>query len=74
MLYTASITHIDVSNSINIKLSKNTTIITDNSLSQYCLNPNYEGSYTSKHRRNTEKQEPFSIYHLLFDYSKIVID
>ncbi|KAA6340307.1 hypothetical protein EZS27_011832 [termite gut metagenome] len=71
---TASITHFNVSDSINRKLSKKATITTDSSLVQCRLNPNYEGTYASKHRRNTEKQDPFSIYHLLFDYSKIVID
>lgn len=68
------INHIAIYESINEKLSERKTIITDALLSQYRINPNFNGTYISKHKRNTEKHEPFSIFHLLFDYSNIVTE
>jgi len=70
----SSITHIDAVNEINKKLTNKKTIITDSYLTQILIHKEFNGAYLSKHKRNTKKQESFSIYHLLFDYSKIVVD
>jgi hypothetical protein len=70
----SSITHTQLYEEINRKLDEKKTIITSNPLGQVSIHAKFNGTYLSKHKRNTDKQEQFSIYHLLFDYSKIVID
>jgi len=49
-------------------------IITISTLNPHTVHPDFEASYLSKHKRNYGKNDEFSIYHLLFDYSKIVVD
>jgi hypothetical protein len=70
----SSITHVLLSNEINEKLNKKKTIITNNLLNTVSIHIQFEGTYLSVHKRNTDKQESFSIYHLLFNYSDIVVD
>jgi hypothetical protein len=69
-----TITHVRLHNEINEKLNRRKTVITDNSLSPISIHAQFDGTYLSEHKRNTNKQESFSIYHLLFDYSDIVVD
>ena len=70
----SSITHTQLYEEINKKLDEKKTIITSNPLGQVSIHSKFNGAYLSKHKRNTDKREQFSIYHLLFDYSNIVID
>jgi hypothetical protein len=70
----SSITYKEVSNEINKKLNNKKTIITDSFLTQILIHTEFRGTYLSKHKRNTDKHESFSIYHLLFDYSNIIAD
>lgn len=69
-----SISHTEAVNSINSRLEKHATIKTDSPLTYSKIYNTFEGSYLSKHRKNSGGKEPFSIYHLMFDYSDIVID
>jgi hypothetical protein len=71
---TPSITHIQLSNEINKKLNEKRTIITSDFLSPISIHFPFEGTYLSVHRRNTVEQDSFSIFHLLFDYSNVVVD
>lgn len=67
-----NISHIALCKKINEDLEKYNSIITINSLKPIVLNDKFNGTYVSKHQRNKSKQE-FSIYHLFFDYSSIVV-
>jgi hypothetical protein len=66
----STITHIQLKDKINEKLP---TEITENPLNVVFISNKYDGTYLSKHKRNSS-QHIFSIYHLLLDYSNIVID
>ena len=67
------ITHTILHDKINKVLEKRHSIITDSLLAQIVLDAKFSGSYLSKHIRNTNMQK-FSIYHLLFDFSNIVVE
>ena len=67
------IPHLDIANNINQKLQSKNNIITDMILTPCKLNSNIDSTYISEHKRNTTNKEPFSIYHLFLDYSKIII-
>ena len=67
------ITHITLKDKINDVLKKHDSIITDIFLTPKVLNKKFDGTYMSKHKRNTSNQF-FLIYHLLFNYSNIVVD
>jgi len=67
------ISHTKLRNKINDVLKKHDSIITDIFLTPKVLNEKFDGTYMSKHKRNTNNQF-FSIYHLLFNYSNIVVD
>lgn len=68
----AELTHSTISTEINNKLKNGTSINTTNYLKNVELHNAFEGSYSSTHRKNFGNNDVFSIYHLLFDYSKIV--
>lgn len=59
---------------INIKLQSCKTIKTMQFLEFSLIHQNFNGSYYSKHFRNFGENNVFAIYHLMFDYTKIVID
>lgn len=68
-------THTSVSEGIkNVLKNQDGAIITISTLNPHTVHPDFEASYLSKHKRNYGKNDEFSIYHLLFDYSKIVVD
>jgi hypothetical protein len=68
-----NITHIILREKVNEILQKRNSIITDSFLNPIGLNDKFNESYLSKHQRNTSR-ENFSIYHLFFNYSNIVIN
>jgi len=68
-----NITHTLLQGEVNKRLQNHNSIITNSLLNPISLNDKFNGSYLSKHQRNTSKQN-FSIYHLFFNYSNIVID
>jgi len=67
-----NISHSALYNKINDALKNHKSIITDGLLAPIVLNNKFDGTYLSKHQRSTIKQL-FFIYHLLFDYSNIVV-
>jgi hypothetical protein len=66
-------THNSVSNGIKNNLSNHRKIKTNQPLIQKSIKNSFKASYLSKHFRNHNNEE-FSIYHLLFDYSNIIIN
>jgi hypothetical protein len=69
-----SITYAQLYEDIKDKLDKKETIITKKNLDYIFLHTEYKGTYLSKHERNFDKRETFSIYHLLLNYSNIVVE
>lgn len=63
-----------VSKKINEKLKSDSNIFTIQFLENITIDSQFDGSYHSVHKRNFGNQNNFSIYHLIFDYSKIVIN
>ncbi|MBW8522158.1 hypothetical protein K0U91_06715 [Chryseobacterium chendengshani] len=57
---------------INKNLSSNTKIETTKSLQPHILIDKYDGSYISSHRKKDKSN--FSVFHIFFDYSKIIIN
>lgn len=70
----SSLNYITISKNINEKLESHKSIITVQFLKSKSFDSQFEGGYHSIHRRNYGNQNNFSIYHLMFDYSKIVIN
>ena len=68
------LTHKIISDEINSILKENNTIITDSFLIPEKLHSTVDGSYSSKHKKNFGNKDSFLIYHLMFDYSKVVLN
>lgn len=68
-----SYTHLSVKSGINTNLSSNSEIITIQDLKPKVFKEGFDASYLSVHNRNHNKQQ-FSIYHLMFDYTKVVVN
>jgi len=69
----AKLKHEIVSANINKKLKLNPSITTTHYLSNTGIHEHFDSSYLSKHKRTYKPQTAFSIYHILFDYSSIVV-
>lgn len=65
--------HNIVSNKINSILKTTLSIETDLFLTPDKLHKKMGGTYMSSHKRNHGKH-PFSVYHLMFDYRKVVLN
>jgi hypothetical protein len=63
-----------VSEKINERLKSDKNIITVQFLKNKSFDTQFEGGYHSIHKRNYGTRNNFSIYHLMFDYSKIIIN
>lgn len=61
-----------VSDKINDNLSSNTNIVTTKQLEPLSVKDTFEGSYSSEHNRKDKTS--FTVFHLFFDYSKIVLN
>jgi len=68
------LSHQIVSENINLKLKDDTAINTTKYLEGLRVNSSFDGSYQSSHSKEYNKSEIFFIYHLLFDYSKSIIN
>jgi hypothetical protein len=68
-----SYTHSSIVFGVNKNLSTNGQIDTTQELKINILDQNFDASYLSVHKRNHNNQQ-FLIYHLMFDYSKVVIN
>ncbi len=71
---TSSLNHNLVAENINKKLEDSSSILTLDCLKHYQINDLFQGSYKSRHRKKFQEKEPFKIYHLLLDYSSIIIN
>jgi|SRR5690606_15203985 len=69
----SSLTHNLVVVDINKKLKGNSTISTLDYLKHHEISDSFLSSYESRHRKNFDNKDVFKIYHLLFDYSSIVL-
>lgn len=63
-----------VSNEINVRLKATTSINTIKYLAYCSLHNSFKSSYSSIHKRNYKQRERFTIFHLLFDYSGLVVN
>ncbi len=68
------LSHTNVTNEINNRLNKSKTITTDSFLSNIKLHNTLNCSYHSAHKKNFLQKEQFSIYHLMLDYSGVILD
>jgi hypothetical protein len=59
---------------INSKLAKHEYINTTQFLEYKQFHERFDASYSSKHIRNFGEKKVFTIYHLLFNYTQIVVD
>jgi hypothetical protein len=66
--------HSVIVDEINAQLIASPTITTNSNLSNIKLHSKLQCSYVSIHRRKFLKNDRFFIYHLMFDYSKIVLE
>jgi len=69
----STLDHISVSDEINKRLKTTTTIKTKQYLKLVSLHSSFKGSYSSIHKKNFKKKNLFTIFHLLLDYSQLVI-
>lgn len=67
-----SLTHLKIKETINQNLSSNSNIKTIKKLDSYLIKENFDASYLSEH--NKKDNSSFSVFHLFFDYSKIVLN
>jgi len=70
----AELNHNLVSDDINKKLNKHTSITSLDCLKHLLISDSFEGSYKSSHLKKFNNKESFKIYHLLLDYSNIVLN
>lgn len=68
------LTHTDVSLEISNRLNKTASIATKQNLCPSVIHSGFHGSYSSIHVKNFGANTIFSVYHLLLDYSNIVVD
>ena len=68
----SKLNHKSVSTEINKILEANSALITNQLLKSELLHKFFDGCYSSRHKRNFNKKEPFTVFHLLFDYSEFV--
>jgi len=68
------LTHKIISDEVNIILKETETITTDSFLIPEKLHSSFYDSYLSKHKKNFGNRNSFLIYHLMFNYSKVVIN
>lgn len=66
--------HKQIVEDINKKLKSNKSIATLDYLELHSLDKSFDCSYKSIHKKNFGIKEKFKIYHLLLDYSSIIIN
>lgn len=66
------LTHVTVSDEVNSRLKTVSTITTKQYLKLAALHSSFQGSYSSIHKKNFKRKPPFTIFHLLLDYSQLV--
>jgi len=66
--------HTSVSAEINRRLGLSKTVVTNQFLKNQLFHTGFKGSYLSEHIRNYKPKDKFTIFHLLFDYSNLVVN
>lgn len=69
----SKLNHNSVCDDINKKLLSNSTIKTEKYLTSTMIHNSFDGSYISNHKKNYNNNI-FTIFHLMFDYSSIIVD
>ncbi len=67
-----SYTHLKLKDIINKNLSSNSKIETIKQLENHLIKNSFDASYLSEHKKKNKSS--FSVFHLFFDYSKIVLN
>lgn len=67
-----SISDVQLADETNKRLKASGNIKTSQYLTATTLYKDFAGRYDSSHKKNYDEKEQFSIFHLLFDYSKYV--
>lgn len=70
----SKLSHVVVSSEVNTRLKKSKTITTSKFLSSVKLYDGLDSVYESVHNRNHTGKNPFSIVHLMLDYSAIALN
>lgn len=68
------LTQTTIVDKINSSLHSNNYITTNSYLTSTKIHSTLDCSYLSTHKKNFSPNQKFSIYHLMFDYSKVVLD
>lgn len=68
----SNLDHISISTEINRRLKLKSTIMTKQFLKPKTIHKSFKGSYGSVHKKNYHRKAPFTIFHLLFDYSQFI--
>lgn len=66
--------YITISAKVNEVLKKNGIITTNKYLTPEKLHSSIDSTYNSEHLKNFDEKSPFWVYHLLLDYSQIVVN
>lgn len=66
------LTHVSIKDEINKRLKRNSTITTRQYLTPVTIHKSFKCSYSSIHKKNFKKKDPFTIFHLLLNYSQLV--
>lgn len=69
----SSLTHESISEVVSDRLLKKSEL-TVKRLKSCVVNPAFQGSYLSEHKKSISPFELFYVYHLLFDYSSYVVE
>lgn len=67
-----SFTHLKIKDTINKNLSSNSNIETIRQLENHLIKNSFDASYLSEHKKKDKTS--FSVFHLFFDYSKILLN
>jgi len=70
----AKITHAIASTQITSRLKKSQSVVTTDYLTTISVNSGFNAGYFSKHNKSFGKKNPFTLYHLFFDYSGNVVN
>ncbi|WP_312286400.1 hypothetical protein [Chryseobacterium gleum] len=67
------ISHSSICVKVNERLQSCKKLTTTQELKLIKISPDFEGSYKSTHKKLNENKDDFSVFHLFFDYTKIVV-
>lgn len=68
------LSHVSVSAEVNRRLGLSTSVVTNQLLKNQLIHSEFKASYLSEHKRNYNPDDKFKIFHLLFDYSYLIVN